>query len=118
MEPTLSLACEYRRCMEDQRPAGHRAMRGFVLLNVATLGWGSTYYVIQVAEQTGLTAGSVTFLRFVVAAIAMAPFVRFDRPVLRAGAELGVWLGTGYMLQAAGLRHTSVGHAAFITTMF
>jgi drug/metabolite transporter (DMT)-like permease len=101
-------------------PASSRphAPRGFVLLNVATIGWGTTFCVIQSAERAGLTAGGVTFLRFLVAALAMAPFVRLERRVVRAGLELGMWLGTGYIVQAAGLRHTSVGHAAFICTMF
>jgi drug/metabolite transporter (DMT)-like permease len=104
--------------MAEPAPGPRRALRGFVLLNVATIGWGSTYCVIQLAEQTGLTAGGVTFLRFAVAALAMAPFVRFERRVVRAGIELGMWLGAGYITQAAGLRYTSVGHAAFISTMF
>jgi drug/metabolite transporter (DMT)-like permease len=94
------------------------ALRGFVLLNLATICWGTTYCVIQSAEQTGLTAGGVTFVRFLAAALAMVPFVRFERRVMRAGIELGMWLGAGYITQAAGLRHTSVGHAAFISAMF
>jgi drug/metabolite transporter (DMT)-like permease len=104
--------------MAEPAPDRRRALRGFALLNLATIGWGSTYFVIQLAEHTGLTAGGVTFLRFAVAALAMAPFVRFERRVVRAGIELGMWLGAGYITQAAGLRHTSVGHAAFISTMF
>lgn len=103
--------------MAEPAPGRHAA-RGFVLLNVATIGWGTTFCVIQSAERAGLTAGGVTCLRFLVAALAMAPFVRLDRRVLRAGLELGMWLGTGYIIQAVGLRHTSVGHAAFICTMF
>lgn len=98
--------------------SGRRGLRGFALLNLATIGWGTTFCVIQSAERAGLTAGGVTFLRFVVAALAMAPFVRLERRVVRAGLELGMWLGAGYIVQAAGLRHTSVGHAAFICTMF
>jgi drug/metabolite transporter (DMT)-like permease len=104
--------------MAGPDPDRRRALRGFVLLNLATIGWGSTYCVIQLAEQTGLTAGGVTCLRFLTAALAMAPFVRFERRVMRAGLELGMWLGAGYITQAAGLRYTSVGHAAFISTMF
>ena len=104
--------------MAERGPQPRRALRGFVLLNLATIGWGSTYCVIQLAERTGLTAGGVTFLRFLTAALAMAPFVRFERRVVRAGIELGMWLGAGYLTQAAGLRDTSVGRAAFISTMF
>lgn len=103
--------------MAEPAPGRH-VTRGFVLLNVATIGWSTTYSVIQSAERAGLTAGGVTFLRFLVAALAMAPFVRLDRRVVRAGLELGMWLGIGYIVQAVGLRHTSVGRVAFISTMF
>ena len=95
-----------------------RALRGFALLNLATIIWGSTYVVIQSAEETGLTAGAVTFLRFFTAALVMLPFVRFERRVVRAGIEMGMWLGAGYITQALGLQHTSVGRAAFISAMF
>src|ERR1044072_4860102 len=91
-----------------------RAPRGVVLVNLGTGGGGGPRRWVPLAQQAR-PRGGVTLLRFVVAALAMAPFVRFERRVVRAGIELGMWLGAGYVTQAIGLRHTSVGPPAFIS---
>jgi drug/metabolite transporter (DMT)-like permease len=53
--------------------------------------------------------------RFVIAAIALSPFVRVDRKTWRYGIEMSTWLFAGYATQAVALRYTSVNRCAFIT---
>jgi drug/metabolite transporter (DMT)-like permease len=90
---------------------------GVLLLNAATLLWGTSYVVIK------LTLGDVppsvlTFIRFATASIFFLPFVRWNTGVLLAGLELGVWLTGGYATQTIGLEFTTANRSAFITSMY
>lgn len=96
------------------RPSARRA--DFLLLS-ATLTWGVSFVIVKDA----LAASSpLLFLsvRFVIAAVALAPLVRFaERPSageLRGGLLLTVLLATGFAAQAIGLQYTTPARSAFI----
>jgi drug/metabolite transporter (DMT)-like permease len=93
---------------------------GVVLLALLTVVWGSTFVVIQLMEKdpAGAVAPSLLNLsRFALAAVLLAPFAGRDVRLWAVGLELGFWLWCGYASQAIGLRHTTVGRSAFITSL-
>ena len=91
-----------------------------VLVGIALI-WGATFVMVKNALDT---VGPVTFIawRFVAATVTL--LVIFHRRMrgllpaeIRAGILLGLWLGTGYVLQTTGLQHTTTGETGFITGM-
>jgi drug/metabolite transporter (DMT)-like permease len=93
-------------------PAG-----GAATLVLATALWGSSFVVIKQISPV-MPASAICTARFAIAAIALLPFVRFDRKVWRYGIELSTWLFAGYATQAIALRHTTVNRCAFITATY
>ena len=91
------------------------------LLGVTAV-WGSTFVVVKDAVRQMPVTDFLTW-RFLLAALAM--LLLRPRAVAalgpggrRAGALLGLALGTGYLLQTLGLQHTSAAVSGFITGMF
>lgn len=90
------------------------------LLGVAAV-WGATFVMVKDALAY---AGPFAFLavRFGLAAVLLAPLLLWGqhrlalrRPLVQAGAVLGLLLCGGYGFQTAGLQFTTPARAAFIT---
>ncbi len=87
------------------------------LLVAATFLWGSSFVLVKSALAY---SSPLTFLalRFAVAAILLAPFVRWrpfpDARELAAGALLGALLATGFAANTIGLVYTTPSRSAFI----
>ena len=97
-------------------------MRALLVLVVVTAVWGVTF--VQVKDAVALyPLFAFLALRFAIASCTLAPAgVRRLRSLgLRgagAGALAGGLVGTGYVLQTAGLERTSVSSTGFITGMY
>jgi len=91
---------------------------GTLLILVSTVLWGSTFVVIKSAlGQAGPL--ELVFFRSAIAVLVAAPFLRWTDPkALRAGLELGVWMGMGHILQTVGLMHTTTNKSAFLTALY
>lgn len=88
-------------------------------LAVITIIWGGTFVVVQDAVRAAPVAEFMT-VRFGLAAVVLALIAprRLARiTVLEAvsGTLIGVFLGSGYLFQSFGLRHTESSKAAFLT---
>lgn len=86
------------------------------MLILATALWGSTFVLVHEGQKS-LRPSVLIFWRFLIASIALSPFLRFNKKLWLAAAELSVWLFLGYATQAIGLLTTNVNHSAFITAM-
>ena len=97
-------------------------MRALLVLVIVTAVWGVTF--VQVKDAVALyPLFAFLALRFAIASCTLAPAgVRRLRSLgLRgagAGALAGGLVGTGYVLQTAGLERTSVSSTGFITGMY
>jgi len=89
---------------------------GVLLLILATALWGTTFVFVHEGQKT-LRPSALSFWRFLIAATALAPFLRFNKKLWLAAGELSIWLFIGYSTQAIGLLSTNVNHSAFITAM-
>jgi drug/metabolite transporter (DMT)-like permease len=85
------------------------------LLLAAAL-WGSSVVLIK-QILPDVPASWVNLTRFVIAVVALSPFIRADRKLWRAGIELSGWLFAGFATQSVGLLYTTVNRCAFITAM-
>jgi drug/metabolite transporter (DMT)-like permease len=90
--------------------------RGVLVLTLATFIWGTTFVVTKQALQN-FPAASLVLARFLIAAVVFIPFLRLGRRLWIAAGELGVWLWLGFATQTIGLRYTTVGRSAFITSL-
>lgn len=82
-----------------------------------TFVWGTTFVVVK-AALADVSPLLFLALRFSVATLALAPIlrrVRWEWRTAGAGALVGVFLFSGYLLQTFGLRLTSAPKSAFIT---
>ena len=96
-------------------------MKIFLLILTAII-WGSTFFIIKDTVET-VNEYYLVFLRTFIAAISMLGFVFFknrkallNTQTLLKGAILGVLLAITYLSQTIGLKYTSSGHSAFITS--
>jgi drug/metabolite transporter (DMT)-like permease len=91
--------------------------RADVLLVAATLLWGSSFVVVKGALAHSSPLAFLA-LRFGVAALLLAPFVRWrplpDARELAAGLLLGTLLATGFAANTVGLVYTTPSRSAFI----
>ena len=86
-------------------------------LLVVTAIWGSTFPVLKVATAS-LSGIEVSSLRFLVAAICMAPWaLRASRRAWIDGALLGSIALVSYVAQAYGLQTISSNRSAFLTSL-
>jgi len=101
-------------------------LRADALLLAIAVIWGLAF----VFQSTGMDhIGPITFVfcRFVIAAIAIVPIwylmekpqkVLEITPVDKKAVVLGVMMAVGMLLQQAGLLHTTVGRAGFLTGVY
>lgn len=93
------------------------AYRHVLTLLFVTLVWGATFPAMKLMT-AHLSGVEISALRFVVAAICMAPFaLQADRAAWRDGAILGAVALVSYVTQAWGLQYISSNRSAFITTL-
>ena len=94
-----------------------RLDRYVLALLFATLVWGVTFPILKIA--TGKLSGvEITALRFLIAAVCMAPFVlRVPRHTWRDGLLLGSLVLVSYVGQAFGLEFISSNRSAFLTSL-
>jgi len=86
-----------------------------VLLNILVLLCASNWVVVKQATDAAAPA-NFTALRFLVAALAFAPFLpRVKQETFVAGLELGFWSAAGYATQALGLLTTDASRASFLS---
>ena len=91
--------------------------RYVLTLLFVTLVWGATFPVMKLATAS-LSGVEISALRFVVAAVCMAPFaLRASNAAWRDGLLLGGVALVSYVSQAWGLQYISSNRSAFITTL-
>lgn len=83
--------------------------------------WGTTFALLREALRV-LTPAELIALRFTMATIVLAlvttrRFRGFRISWLKDGLWIGIWLATGYLTQAIGLRSVPPSRSAFITSM-
>ncbi|MEO6354592.1 MAG: DMT family transporter [Oxalobacteraceae bacterium] len=92
----------------------HR-LRGILALLLVTVVWGTTFPAMKDLS-ADLSAVWIALLRFSLAGLLLAPFLRHARRVdLLGGALLGATLFVSFMLQTEGLALTSSNRNAFVT---
>jgi drug/metabolite transporter (DMT)-like permease len=88
-----------------------------VSLLLVTLIWGATFPILKIATAQ-LSGVEVCALRFVIAAMCMAPFaLRAPRRTWLDGGLLGALVLVSYVLQAYGLQTISSNRSAFLTSL-
>ena len=100
------------------RSAPHTWVNRHVLaLLFVTLVWRATFPVLKLAT-AHLSGVEISALRFVIAALCMAPWVlRASRRAWTDGAVLGALVLVSYVAQAWGLEHISSNRSAFLTSL-
>lgn len=86
----------------------------------ACLLWGMSFVVMKLALASATPLAFAT-IRFLVASLVLAPFVRlgtrFTRAELAGGAILSLLLGVGYLVQTTGLQWTTPSRSAFLVAL-
>lgn len=91
--------------------------RYVLILLFATLVWGATFPVLKIATES-LSGVEVTALRFLIAAVCMAPFAwRLPAITWRSGFFLGALALLPSVAQAFGLEFISSNRSAFLTSL-
>ena len=86
------------------------------LLAVAALS-GSGYAAVRVLGDS-YDSSSILAIRFVIAALVLAPWLRRCAPeVMGVAVETGGWLSVGYIAQAVCLQTSNAGAAAFLASL-
>ncbi len=103
--------------VSTQREAVH--LPAVIALLGATAVWGSTFLVTKDSLDT-LSVANLLFWRFGIAALvllAVAPgrWLHLTTTEWRRGILLGLFLGSGFLAQTEGLRHTSAAVSGFLT---
>jgi len=97
---------------------GQGSLKGLILLNIGAALFGSNQVAIKEAEEV-ISAGTLTALRFGLAALIFSPAAfrgLQDKRIRDASLELGFWLFLGYSAQAVGLVTTDASRGAFTGT--
>jgi drug/metabolite transporter (DMT)-like permease len=88
-----------------------------LVLLFVTLVWGATFPVLKLAT-AHLSGVEVSALRFLIAAVCMAPFaIRVPRRTWLEGGVLGALVLVSYVVQAFGLQFISSNRSAFLTSL-
>src|SRR5713101_363957 len=86
----------------------------------ACLLWGVSFVVVKRALEDATPLAFAT-IRFAIAALVLAPFVRLRQPFpageLGGGVLLAVLLGCGFLAQTSGLVWTTPSRSAFIVAV-
>jgi drug/metabolite transporter (DMT)-like permease len=79
-----------------------------------TLVWGTTFPLVKTATEN-LSPAALVAIRFLIAALALSPWLRFNTRLWRDGFVLGVLLFVTFITQVVGLGTISSTRGAFIT---
>ena len=112
---TLSSAADFEQ--RTPRRGSHSMHFNLAILLFVTLVWGTTFPLLKTASST-LSGVEISGIRFFLAAVCMAPFMR--RVPLRTwvdGAVLGALALVSYVSQAYGLQYISSNRSAFLTSL-
>jgi drug/metabolite transporter (DMT)-like permease len=98
--------------------------KGEICLLIVALIWGSGFVASDLALGA-LTATQVMAIRFTVAALVLGSVFRrrlrepgrLDRPTIRRGVVLGIFLGLSFLAQTVGLVFTTPSKNAFLTAV-
>jgi drug/metabolite transporter (DMT)-like permease len=86
----------------------------------ATLLWGVSFVVVKMALASA-TPLAFAAIRFAMASLVLAPFIRlrtrFTRAELVSGAALSLLLGIGFLTQTTGLQWTTPSRSAFLVAV-
>ncbi|MFM6993253.1 MAG: DMT family transporter [Rhodoferax sp.] len=94
-----------------------RLDRYVAALLFVTVVWGATFPILKLATRS-LSGVEISALRFVIAALCMAPWVlRVPRHTWRDGAVMGSLVLASYVGQAYGLEFISSNRSAFLTSL-
>jgi drug/metabolite transporter (DMT)-like permease len=102
----------------DANQGVSKRTRGLVLFGLIMAGFGANITLVKVAQQ-GMSTDLFAELRFAVASLVFAPFLKNalkDERIVRGGLELGLWVALGYYLQNVGLESTDAARASFISS--
>jgi drug/metabolite transporter (DMT)-like permease len=87
------------------------------ILLLVTLVWGTTFPLLKTAAST-LGGVEISAIRFVIAAVCMAPFLRqVPKRTWHDGALLGLLALVSYVAQAVGIQFISSNRSAFLTSL-
>src|SRR4051812_20145825 len=87
------------------------------ILLVVTLVWGTTFPLLKTAAGS-LSGVEISGIRFALAAVCMAPFMRHvPRRTWMDGALLGALALVSYVSQAFGMQYISSNRSAFLTSL-
>lgn len=94
--------------------------RGELLVLFAAVVWGIGYPVVMMAIQAGVGVYQMTFVRFLLAALVLFPFIRksvfeASRNTIFNGFILGILMLAGFIFQTMGQEYTTVSNVAFLT---
>lgn len=93
-----------------------------VALIFATALWGSSFAITQVVvTQMDLISGMLfrSMIAFLILFLLKPKSIfQLSKPDLRNSATIGIFLGSGYLLQSWGLQHTTATASGFIAGMF
>lgn len=95
---------------------------GVVLLFGAAIAWGTSFLILKNTIE-GLPALYVLGIRFFVSALLIGAIrfkktIKLDKDVLKGGAVIGVAVFFAYLSQTYGLKFTTPGQNAFITSLY
>ena len=90
------------------------------LLAVAVL-WGTNFPAVRylVTDPISLTPAAYSFARFGASALALSPFLprASSKGALLAGAECGLWIAAGYVVQCLALQGTTAAKGALLAAL-
>lgn len=95
---------------------------GQLLLLTATVVWGTSFFILKnTIEQ--VPAYFVIAIRFLFSGVVLffifiKKLKKLDKKTLLQGIIIGVFVAAAYMLQTSGLKHTSPGRNAFLTSTY
>lgn len=95
----------------------HRMHFNLAILLLVTLVWGTTFPLLKTASST-LSGVEISGIRFALAAVCMAPFMRkVPWRTWVDGAVLGALALVSYVSQAYGMQYISSNRSAFLTSL-
>ncbi len=96
-----------------------KILKAELILFSMTLIWGITFPLVKGAVET-IPPFAFLFIRFLIAAITLYPFIKVevDRKTIKAGVIVGLFLFLGMATQTVGLVYTTASKSGFITGLF
>lgn len=96
-------------------------LEGTLLMVLVAILWGSNFPAVKATLDAGLPGSVAGALRFSVAALALLPLLKSDKPLPRefviGGFECGACLALGYIAQSLALHDLPAGAVAFIASL-